>query len=133
MTIPPEDRPQISSPADAAHLLMPEMSYLEQEHLRVVLLDTKNRVLGIPTVYVGSAHTAVARVAEVMREAVSARAVGMIIVHNHPSGDSTPSPDDLALTNRLAEAGQLLDIRVLDHLVIGRRTYVSMKQRGLGF
>jgi DNA repair protein RadC len=133
MTIPPEDRPQISSPADAAHLLMPEMSYLQQEHLRVVLLDTKNRLLGMPTVYVGSAHTAVARVAEVMREAVSARAVGMIIVHNHPSGDSTPSPDDLALTKRFVEAGQLLDIRVLDHLIIGRRTYVSMKQRGLGF
>lgn len=133
MTIPPEDRPQISSPADAAHLLMPEMSYLEQEHLRVVLLDTKNRLLGMPTVYVGSAHTAVARVAEVMREAVSARAVGMIIVHNHPSGESTPSPEDVALTKRFVEAGELLDIRVLDHLIIGRRTYVSMKQRGLGF
>jgi len=133
MTIPPEERPQISSPADAARLLMPEMSYLEQEHLRVVLLDTKNRLLGMPTVYVGSAHTAVARVAEVMREAVSARAVGMIIVHNHPSGDSTPSRDDLALTKRFVEAGQLLDIRVLDHLIIGGRTYVSMKQRGLGF
>jgi DNA repair protein RadC len=87
----------------------------------------------MPTIYVGSAHTAIARVAEVMRAAVSARAVGMIIVHNHPSGDSTPSPHDVALTMRFVEAGQLLDIRVLDHLIIGRRTYVSMKQRGLGF
>lgn len=133
MTTSPEDRPQVKSPADAAKLLMPEMSLLEQEHLRVVLLDTRNRLLGTPTIYVGSAHTAVARVAEIMRAGVRARAVGMIIVHNHPSGDSTPSPDDVALTKRFVEAGELLDIRVLDHLIIGRQTYVSLKERGLGF
>jgi DNA repair protein RadC len=129
----PEERRQINSPADAADLLMAEMSFLEQEHLRVILLDTKNRLLGMPTIYVGGAHTAVARVAEVMRAAVSARVVGMIIVHNHPSGDSSPSPDDLALNKRFVEAGRLLDIQVLDHLIIGRQGYVSLKQRGLGF
>jgi DNA repair protein RadC len=133
MIASPDERRQISSPADAANLLMPEMSFLEQEHLRVILLDTKNRLLGMPTIYVGSAHTAIARVAEVMRAAVSARAVGMIIVHNHPSGDSTPSPEDVALTKRFVEAGELLDIKVLDHLIIGRQRYVSMKERGLGF
>lgn len=133
ITASPEERPQINCSADAANLLMPEMSFLEHEHLRVILLDTKNRLLGMPTIYVGSAHTAVARVAEVMRAAVSARAVGMIIVHNHPSGDSTPSSEDLALNKRFVEAGQLLDIQVLDHLIIGRQRYVSLKQRGLGF
>jgi len=133
ITATPDERVQINSPADAANLLMPEMSFLEHEHLRVILLDTKNRLLGMPTIYVGSAHTAVARVAEVMLAAVSARAVGMIIVHNHPSGDSTPSPDDLALNMRFVEAGRLLDIEVLDHLIIGRQRYVSLKQRGLGF
>ncbi len=133
MIASPDERRQISSPADAANLLMPEMSFLEQEHLRVILLDTKNRLLGMATIYVGSAHTAIARVAEVMRAAVSARAVGMIIVHNHPSGDSTPSPEDVALTRQFVEAGELLDIKVLDHLIIGRQRYVSMKERGLGF
>jgi DNA repair protein RadC len=133
MTGSREVRAYVGALVDAASLLMPEMSFLEQEHLRVILLDTKNRLLGMPTIYVGSAHTAIARVAEIMRAAVSARAVGMIIVDNHPSGDSTPSPEDVALTERLVEAGELLAIQVLDHVIIGRQRYVSLKERGLGF
>jgi DNA repair protein RadC len=133
MTASPEDRPQVKSPADAAKLLMPEMGLLEQEHLRVVLLDTRNRVLAVPTIYVGSAHTAIARVAEIMGAAVRASAVAMIVAHNHPSGDPSPSPCDVTLTRQIVEAGKLLDIDVLDHLVVSKSRYVSMKERGLGF
>jgi DNA repair protein RadC len=129
----PEARPQVRSPADLANLLMPEMAHLEQEHLRVVLLNTKNQVLAAPKVYVGSLNTSVVRVAELFREAIRQNSAAVIVVHNHPSGDPTPSPEDVAVTRQLAEAGELLDIEVLDHLVIGHQRYVSLKERGLGF
>src|SRR5919205_754605 len=129
----PEARPQVRSPADLANLLMPDMMFLEQEHLRVVLLNTKNQVLSAPEVYVGSLNTSVVRVAELFREAIRQNAAAVIVVHNHPSGDPTPSPEDVAVTRQIAEAGRLLDIDVLDHLVIGHQRYVSLKERGLGF
>jgi len=129
----PEERPQIASPADAANLLMPEMDWLEQETLRTLLLDTKHHVLASPTVYVGNVNTSVIRVGEVFREAVRLNCVALIVAHNHPSGDPTPSPDDVRVTEQIVKAGQLLDIDVLDHLIIGHQRYVSMKERGLGF
>jgi len=129
----PEQRPQVRSPADAANLLMSEMSLLEQEHLRTVLLDTKNRVLGTPTVYIGSLNTSLIRIGEMFREAVRTNCAALIVAHNHPSGDPTPSPEDVAVTRQIAEAGKLLDIEVLDHLIIGRQRFVSLKERGLGF
>ncbi len=129
----PEERFQVRSPADAANLLMGEMSVLEQEHLRVVLLDTRNRVIAITQVYVGSLNTSVVRVSELFREAVRRNAAAVIIVHNHPSGDPAPSPEDVALTRNVISAGQLLDIEVLDHLVIGQQRFVSLKERGLAF
>ncbi len=129
----PDQRPQVRSPADAANLLMSEMSLLEQEHLRVMLLDTKNRVLGSPTVYVGSLNTSLIRVGELFREAIRANSAAVIVAHNHPSGDPTPSPEDVAVTRQIAEAGKLLDVDVLDHLIIGRQRFVSLKERGLGF
>jgi DNA repair protein RadC len=129
----PEERPQITSPADAANLLLPEMGLLEQEELRTLLLDTKHRVLDSPTVYKGNVNTSVIRVGELFREAVRINCVAMIVVHNHPSGDPTPSPDDIRVTEQIVQAGKLLDIEVLDHLVIGRQRYVSLKERGLGF
>jgi DNA repair protein RadC len=129
----PQDRLQVRSPADVANLLMLEMGLLEQEQLRAVLLDTKNFVSRVTTVYTGSLNTTVVRVAEVFREAIRANSAGIIIVHNHPSGDPTPSPEDVRVTEMLVQAGALLDISVLDHLVIGRNRYVSMKERGLGF
>jgi DNA repair protein RadC len=128
-----DERPQIKSPADVASLLMVEMSHLDQEHLRTVLLDTKNRVQQISTIYVGSVNTAVLRVGEVFRDAVRKNSTAMIVVHNHPSGDPTPSPEDILVTRQIVEAGKLLDIDILDHLVIGRGRYVSMRERGLGF
>jgi DNA repair protein RadC len=127
------DRLQIRSPADVADLLMLEMSLLEQEHMRVVILDTKNNVIAVDEVYKGSLNTAVVRIGEVFRAAIRRNACSIIVTHNHPSGDPTPSPEDVRVTEMLVEAGKLLDIAVLDHIVIGRNRFVSLKERGLGF
>jgi DNA repair protein RadC len=129
----PDERPLVRSPADAANLLMGEMSMLEQEHLRVMLLDTRNRVLSIKTIYQGSLNTSVIRVSELFRDAIRQNAAAIIVAHNHPSGDPEPSPEDVAVTRSVTEAGRLLDIEVLDHLVIGNQRYVSLKERGMGF
>ncbi len=129
----PEDRPQIRSPEDAANLILLEMAFLDQEHLRVILLDTRSYVQNINTVYVGNVNTALVRVAEVFREAVRSNSPSLIVAHNHPSGDPTPSPEDVHVTEQIVAAGKLLDIDVLDHLIIGRQRYVSLKERGLGF
>jgi len=129
----PQSRPQIKSPADAANLLMLEMGLLEQEHLRVLLLDTRNRVLAIHTVYVGNLNSSVVRVGEIFREAIKANSAALIVAHNHPSGDPTPSSQDVAVTEQIVEAGRLLNIDVLDHLVICQQRFVSLKERGLGF
>lgn len=129
----PEERPSINSPADAAALIQYEMSALEQEELRVILLDTRNRVQDIVHVYRGSTNSSQVRVCELFRAAVRRGAVALIVVHNHPSGDPTPSPDDVAVTRAIVQAGKVLDVEVLDHLVIGRGRYVSLKERGLGF
>lgn len=129
----PDERPQITSPADAANLLMLDMGHLEQEHLRLLLLDTKNRVQASPTVYKGNVNTSVIRTSELFREAIRHNSTALVIAHNHPSGDPTPSPEDVRVTRQMVEAGKLLDIEVLDHLIIGRGRYVSLKERGLGF
>jgi len=133
MTSAPEERPVVSSPADAANLLMSEMMFLEQEHLRLILLDTRNRVLKTPTIYVGSLNASVVRVGELFRAALKANAAAMIVAHNHPSGDPSPSPEDIRVTRQLVDAGRLMDIEVLDHVVIGHQRFVSLKERGLGF
>ncbi len=129
----PEERPAIHSPGDAANLVMYEMSALEQEQLRVMLLDTRNRVMEIKEVYQGSLNSSQVRVGELFKHAVRRNAAALIVVHNHPSGDPTPSPDDVAVTRAIVQAGKLLDIGVLDHLVIGQGRYISLKERGLGF
>jgi DNA repair protein RadC len=129
----PAERCQIRSPADAANLLMAEMGLLEQEELRTILLDTKNRVVAIPTIYVGSVNTTLIRVAEVFREAIRRNCPSLIAVHNHPSGDPTPSPEDVAVTRQIVEAGKLMDIEALDHLVVAKTRFVSLRERGLGF
>ena len=129
----PPDRPQIRTPADAANLVMAEMGLLEQEHLRTILLDTKNRVVAIPTIYVGSVNTTMIRVAEVFREAIRRNCPSLIVLHNHPSGDVSPSPEDVAVTRQIVEAGKLMDVEVLDHLIVSQHKFVSLKERGLGF
>ena len=128
------ERVQIRSSATAAHIALAEMADLEQEELRVFILDTKMALLKFHTVYVGSLNTAVVRIAEVFREAIRLNAAALIVVHNHPSGDPTPSSEDVYVTRQLIEAGKLLSIDVLDHLVIGHnQRWVALKERGLGF
>lgn len=129
----PEERPTVHSPEDAAALVQYEMSALEYEELRVVLLDVRNRVLDVQSIYRGSATSAQVRVGELFKAAIRRNAAAIIVIHNHPSGDPTPSPEDVALTRAIVQAGNLLDVGVLDHLVIGRGRYVSLKERGLGF
>jgi DNA repair protein RadC len=109
------------------------MGAFEQEHFRVLLLDTRNHLIRTVEVYQGSLNTSLIRVGEVFKEAVRSNAAAIIVVHNHPSGDPTPSPDDVGVTRALVEAGRLLDIEVLDHLVIGKNRFVSLKAKGLGF
>ena len=128
-----DDKQAISSPADIAMMLMPLMSGLDREHLKVVLLNTKNQIVTIQTLYVGSVNAAIVRPAEVFAEAVRRTVPAIVVVHNHPSGDPTPSPEDVDTTSRLVEAGKLLDIDVLDHVVIGQGRFVSMRERRLGF
>jgi DNA repair protein RadC len=128
-----EARPKITSPDDVATLLQVEMAMLEQEQLRVVLLDTKHQVIAIRTVVQGSVNQAQVRVAEVYRDAIRQNAVAIVAAHNHPSGDPTPSAADVALTVELVQAGALLDIELLDHLVLGQGRWVSLRRLGLGF
>ena len=127
----PEDLPVISCPEDVRSLLGPEMAPLAQEQLRVLLLNTKNQVMGQRVIYQGNVSSAIVRTAEVFRPAVIEAVPGIIISHNHPSGDPTPSPEDADLTRELVQAGKLLDIELLDHVVIGGERFVSLKERGL--
>jgi len=129
----PDERARVSSPEDIAALVSSEMAALDQEELRVVLLNTKNEVLRIVTIYRGSVNAAQIRVAEIFKEAIRQNAPSLVIIHNHPSGDPTPSGDDIAVTRELVQAGRLLDIEVLDHLVIGDGRHTSMRRKGLGF
>ena len=129
----PKDRPTINSPADAAALVQYEMSALEKEEMRVILLDTRNHVLDIVTVAHGSLNSAQMRVGEIFTPAIRLNAAALIAVHNHPSGDLKPSPNDVAITRAMLVAGKLLDIEILDHLIIGLGSYTSLKEKKLGF
>ena len=128
-----EERWQIRAPSDAAHILMPLIGHKEQELFAVLFLDTRNRVTAREILYQGSLNTSLVRIAEVFRGAVRRNCAALIVAHNHPSGDPSPSPEDVALTRRLVEAGKMLEIDVLDHLVIGENRYVSLRERALGF
>lgn len=129
----PEERYQITSPSDAANLLLPMIAHKEQEHFVVVHLDTRNRVLHQEILYIGSLNTSLVRVGEVFKRALRRNCASIVVAHNHPSGDPNPSPEDIALTRRLVDAGQLLEVNVLDHVVVGHNRYVSMRERMLGF
>lgn len=126
-------RPRVCTPADVAVLLAPEMATLEQEHLRIVLLSTRHDVLGVHEVYKGSVRASLVRVAEVFREPVRRNCPAIVVAHNHPSGDPSPSPEDIRVTRQLVDGGRILDIDVLDHVIIGRSRWVSLRERGLGF
>ena len=121
----------ISSPGDAASLMMEEMRHYLREHFCVVLLDTKNKVLGVEEISVGSLNTSLVHPREVFRPAIRKACASIILIHNHPSGDPTPSREDLDVTRRLFEAGQLVGIEVLDHVVIGDGRFISFREKGL--
>lgn len=129
----PTGRWTIRAPRDVADRLILQMGRLEREELRVVLLNTKNVVLRVATVYQGNVSSSLVRVGELFRDAVRLNATGLILVHNHPSGDPTPSPDDVHLTAEALAAGRLLDVDVLDHLVVGHDAWVSLRDRGVSF
>ena len=126
------ERASARVPEDVTALCI-DMAPLAQEQLRVLLLNTKQEVVDVVTVYQGTVNSASVRVAEVLRPAIMANVPGFIIVHNHPSGDPSPSPDDIRVTRRIARAAELMDIDCLDHVVIAASGMVSMKRRGLGF
>ncbi len=126
-----KDLPSINTPHDVYDLLGQEMSKLSQEQLRVLLLNTRGQVVGQRTVYQGNVSSAIVRAAEVLRPAVLEAVPSIIVSHNHPSSDPSPSPEDVAVTKDLAKAAKLLDIELLDHVVIGGRGFVSLKERGL--
>ncbi len=128
-----EPRQAIISAGDAAGLLMPDMMLLEQEHMRLILLNSRHEVISTPTIYKGSLHTAVVRVAEVFKDALRQNAAALVVSHNHPSGDPSPSPEDIVVTRSCVKAGKLLGVEVIDHVIIGYNRYVSLKERGLGF
>ena len=129
----PADRPLIMDAVDVDRLLRPQMAHLDQEQLRVLLLNAKREVLLVQEVYRGTVSKASVRVAEMLRPAIRENCPNVIAVHNHPSGDPTPSPEDTSVTQRLRKGAELLDITLLDHVVIGSPGFVSMKDRGMGF
>ncbi len=132
----PETRPAITGPEDVYTIVGAEMVFLEHEELRVLVLDSRNRVVHIETLYRGTANSSHVRTAEVFREAVRRNQPQIIVVHNHPSGDPTPSADDVRATRFMAEAGKTLEIEVLDHIVVAHnqgRRFVSMRDSRLGF
>ena len=132
-SLQPEDRAVIRSPQDVYNLMSGEMSFFDQEHLRVLLLNTKNQVLGTHEIYIGNVNSSVIRVAEVLRPAIRDNCPSIIVVHNHPSGDPTPSTEDILVTRELRTSAAMMDIELLDHIVLGQGHFVSLKDKGLGF
>jgi len=127
----PLERLIIRSPGDAANIMMARLRYESKEHFVAMLLSTKNHVLATPTISVGTLNASIVHPRELFKEAINYSAASVILVHNHPSGDPTPSKEDIELTRRIAEAGKLLEISVLDHLIIGDNKYVSLKEKGI--
>lgn len=123
----------IHSPQDAANLVKNEMKVLAKEELWVLVLDTRNRLLKKDKLYRGSINSSQVRVAEIFNSAVKLNAASIIVIHNHPTGDPNPSTEDITLTRSIVDAGRLLDIELLDHIVIGGEKHVSLKEKGLGF
>lgn len=120
----------IRSPQDAANYLMPEMSSLNQEHFVALFLNTKNQVIHKQTIFIGSLNSSIVHPREIFREAVKRSAASIICAHNHPSGVATPSPEDIEVTKRLQEAGYIIGIELIDHIIIGDHQFISLKEKG---
>ena len=130
---PEDERPVIHSPGDAAQILMPVLAHREQEYLLVMLLDSRYRMQDIEEVYHGSLNSSMVRIGEVFKPALQRNAAAILVAHNHPSNDPSPSPEDLTVTHAIVQAGKLLDVNVVDHIVCGLSRWVSLKEKGLGF
>jgi len=127
------ERPFVRSPEDVSALVMESMRYLEREHFKTLLLDSKNRLMGVTLVSIGNLDSSIVHPREIFKEPIRRAAAAVVLVHNHPSGDPEPSAEDLTVTRRLIEAGSLLGIEVLDHVIIGDNRYVSLRCRDLGW
>ncbi len=128
---PSSNKYTIKTPQDAANYAMPRLRYEKKEHFALLLLDTKNQVMSFPDISIGSLNASIVHPREVFRCAISSAASSIILVHNHPSGDPTPSREDLLITNRLVKAGKIIDIEILDHIIIGDNKYTSLKEQGM--
>lgn len=126
-----KDKPKITSPSDVADVLMLEMAHLKKEHFKIVMLNTKNQIISIQNISIGSLNSSIVHPREVFKEAISRSSASIILVHNHPSGDPTPSKEDIAITRRLAEGGDILGIKVLDHIIIGNNRFISLKEKDI--
>ncbi len=124
------EKPRIVAPADAANLIMDDMRLLPREEMRVLILDTKSYVLAISTVTTGTLNSNLSHPRETFREAIQKNAAGIILAHNHPSGDPTPSHEDIVLTNRYVEAGKIIGIPIVDHVIIGDGKFFSLREEG---
>lgn len=122
---------KITSPKDVADLLINEMNGLNQEVLKLILLNTKNIIIGVKDVFKGSLNTSIVHPREIFSEAVKKGSANIIICHNHPSGDPMPSKEDINLTVRIKQCGELMGIGLLDHIVIGNNKYISLKEKGI--
>lgn len=126
-----KDKSKVTTPSDIADILMLDMAHLKKEHFKIVMLDTKNQIIGIENISVGSLNSSIVHPREVYKEAIARSSASIILVHNHPSGDPTPSKEDIAITRRLFEGGEILGIKVLDHIIIGNNKYLSLKEKDI--
>ena len=129
----PEERNIVRTPQDVVNLLAAEMGYLEQEHLRMVLLSSKSEVRGIHEVYIGNVNASTIRVSEELRPAIRENCPSIIVVHNHPSGDPAPSAEDILVTRDIGAGADMPGVELLDHIIIGGQGFISLKDKGLGF
>lgn len=130
LTIPSHDPHIIRSPKDVFDLLEPDFRYQTKEHFTCLFLNTKNHLIFREVVSIGSPNAAIVHPREVFRAAIKRFSASLICAHNHPSGDSTPSSEDIILTKRLKEAGEIIGIEVLDHVIIGGSRFCSLKEHG---
>ncbi len=126
-----ENKVCITSPMDVANILMEEMRYFKKEYFRIVLLDTKNHVISIEDISIGSLNSSIVHPREVFNVAIKRSSASIILIHNHPSGDPSPSKEDVNITNRLVECGEIVGIRVLDHIIIGDGKFISLKEKNM--
>lgn len=122
---------KINSPLDVSNVLMEELKYLEKEYFKIIMLNTKNVIISIEDISVGSLNSSIVHPREVFKEAIKRSSASIILVHNHPSGDPTPSKEDINITKRLIECGEILGIKVLDHIIFGYNKYTSLKEKDL--